>query len=188
MPAVAHSQSPTMTIDEFLVWEREQTERHELVDGGIFGMVGATLAHGRIVFNLAKLLDQACDPRRCAVFLDGAKLRVEGDLFYPDVMVSCEGYDVDADVLGAPVVIAEVLSGSTELHDRGRKWAGYQRLPSLQTYLLVAQDRMFVEVFRRSASVWTYASHAGSDAVIELEHPACRLRLGELYAGIAGRR
>lgn len=36
-------------------------------------------------------------------------------MFYPDVMVSCEGVDLDGDVLGAPVLTAEVLSPSTEV-------------------------------------------------------------------------
>jgi len=177
-----------MSVEEFLAWEREQPERHEFVAGEIFGMVGASLAHGRVVFNLAKILDRSCDGVRCAVFLDGAKLRLEGNVLYPDVMVSCEGFDIDGDLLGAPVLIAEVLSGSTELHDRGAKWASYQGLASLGTYLLVAQDRAFVEVFRRDGAGWTYASYAGEDAALELDHPECRLRVGELYAGIAGRR
>ena len=185
MPALAR---PLMTADEFLAWEREQPERHEFVGGEILGLAGASLAHGRIVFNLAKILDRACDEGGCAVFLDGAKLRVEGNLFYPDVMVSCEGYDIDGDLLGAPVLIAEVLSGSTELHDRGVKWAYYQRLGALETYMLVAQDRVFVEVFRRDGGVWTYASFTGLESTIELGHPACRVRVGELYSGISGRR
>ena len=182
----AHAES-SRSVEQFLAWEREQPERHEFVAGEILGMVGASLAHGRIVFNLAKLLDRACDPARCAVFIDGAKLRIEGSLFYPDVMVSCEGYDIDGDLLGAPVLIAEVLSGSTELHERGLKWAWYQRLASLQAYLLIAQDRAFVEVFRREGARWTHASHEGQGAVIGLEHPQCRLRVGDLYAGMAGR-
>jgi len=68
------------------------------------------------------------------------------------------------------------------------KWACYQRLAVLATYMLIAQDRVFVEVFRSGAGVWTYASYAGMEATIELRHPACRLRVGDLYAGIAGRR
>jgi len=177
-----------MTVDEFLTWEREQPERHELIAGEIFGMVGASLAHGRIVFNLAKLLDRACAAGPCAVFLDGAKLRVEGNVFYPDVMVSCEDHDIEGDSLGAPVLIAEVLSGSTELRDRGVKWGTYQKLAALETYVLVAQEQMSVEVFRRRGATWTYASFVGADASIELERPACRLRVGDLYAGIRGRR
>lgn len=162
--------------DEFLAWEREQPERHEFIAGEIFGMVGASLAHGRIVFNLATLLDRACEAGPCAAFLDGAKLRSESDVFYPDVMVSCEGHDIEGDL------------GSTERHDRGLKWTGYQRLAALETYVFVMYERMFVEVFRRSGAAWTYASYVGADACIELEHPGCSLRVGDLYAGISGRR
>jgi Uma2 family endonuclease len=37
-------------------------------------------------------------------------------------------------------VLVEVLSPSTEMDDRGNKWAHYRRIPSLECYVLVSQD------------------------------------------------
>ena len=33
---------PVMTGDEYLVWEAGQTDRHELVDGEVYAMAGAS--------------------------------------------------------------------------------------------------------------------------------------------------
>jgi Uma2 family endonuclease len=60
-----------------------------------------------------------------------------------------------------PTVIIEVLSPSTEKFDRGDKFIAYQKIASLQEYLLVAQDKMLVEHFiRQSDASWIYRSDA----------------------------
>jgi Uma2 family endonuclease len=43
-----------------------------------------------------------------------------------------------------------VLSNSTEKVDRREKWFGYRQLPSLEEYVLIDQERQWVEIFRRS--------------------------------------
>ncbi len=80
-----------------------------------------------------------------------------------------------------------MLSASTELHDRGVKWARYRGLPGLESHVLVSQDQAMVEVFARRGGSWTYASHVGADERVVLEHPRCTLRVGDLYAGLRPR-
>ena len=46
-------------------------------------------------------------------------------------------------------MVAEVLSNSTELTDRREKWAACQKLQSLREYVLLAQDRAYIEVYQR---------------------------------------
>ena len=48
-----------------------------------------------------------------------------------------------------PVVIIEVLSPSTELYDRRKKFRMYKEIPSLKEYVLVSQDELLVERFAR---------------------------------------
>ena len=82
-----------------------------------------------------------------------------------------------------PVVIVEVLSRSTEEFDRGRKWLQYQTLPSLQHYLLVSQDELRIDHYRRQGSDWYYTAATGPEAVVSLEHPAVELRAMDVFAG-----
>ena len=60
-----------MTPEEFLAWEREQPERHEFIEGEVFGMVGAKLAHAEISLNLCMALVHALRPRGCKVYQSG---------------------------------------------------------------------------------------------------------------------
>ncbi|MEM1324717.1 MAG: Uma2 family endonuclease [Bacteroidota bacterium] len=53
--------------------------------------------------------------------------------------------------------IIEVLSDSTAQKDRGEKWQGYRKIQSLQEYVLIARDEIFVEVFRKKMENETIA-------------------------------
>jgi hypothetical protein len=54
-------------------------------------------------------------------------------------------------VFFAPLVVAEVLSPTTEVYDRGLKFTLYRTLPSLHGYILVDPDTCEVQLFRRGA-------------------------------------
>lgn len=51
---------------------------------------------------------------------------------------------------------SEILSPSTEAYDRGRKAEHYRQIEPLAEYLLVAQDRMHVDLYtRRPDGTWS---------------------------------
>jgi Uma2 family endonuclease len=90
---------------------------------------------------------------------------------YPDLSVSCPPQFLEQahlDTLINPVLLVEVLSESTEAYDRGKKFENYRSIPSLQAYLLVAQDRMHVE---------RYTRQGGGDWLLHEVVPGGRLRL-----------
>ena len=133
-------QPRTMSPEEFLAWEATQESRHEFVDGEIFAMTGGTLFHNIIAFNLATILRQQLEPRGCLTFIENAKLRAGTNIFYPDVVVTCDPHQLDRDLIEHPILVAEVLSHSTATYDRETKWVRCrQHLPSLQAFLLVSQ-------------------------------------------------
>jgi Uma2 family endonuclease len=71
---------------------------------------------------------------------------------YPDLTALCEEpqlEDAEADILLNPSLIIEVLSPSTEAYDRRAKFDHYRSIESLQTYMLIAQDRAQIELFQR---------------------------------------
>ncbi len=82
------------------------------------------------------------------------KVRVGDDFYYPDVMVSCKPTEGVFYFVDEPTVIVEVLSPSTERQDRLEKRIAYQRLTSLQEYLLITQDKIQIEIFRRATDGW----------------------------------
>jgi Uma2 family endonuclease len=80
------------------------------------------------------------------------KVRVDRHncFYYPDLLVTCDSRDQGTDYYKCfPKLIIEVLSESTELRDRGEKFFNYSALESLEEYVLISQDKMRVECFRR---------------------------------------
>jgi Uma2 family endonuclease len=69
--------------------------------------------------------------------------------YYPDLVLSCDPNDRATYFRERPCLIVEVLSEATERIDRREKLLAYQTIPSLREYLLVAQDQMRVETYRR---------------------------------------
>jgi Uma2 family endonuclease len=175
-----------MTPEDFVAGEREQPERYEFFDGEVLAMVGGTLAHSAIVDNMQAALRAALVGRGCRVLQSNTKVPVGPNYFYPDVLVACGRLDMRADFVAEQVLLAEVLSPSTQGYDRGAKWDTYRRLPSLKTFLLVEQERVLVHLYRRSGELWTFSAHDGMDEVIECAEPPVRLRIGDFYAGIEG--
>lgn len=174
-----------MTFDDYLAFEDTATIRHELIDGMLFAMSGRSDAHDLICTNLLILV---AGPLlgKCQVFQAGMKLRIDhardSDGYYPDIMASCDPADRDRLFRKAPLLLIEVLSPSTERLDRGEKKLNYLQIPSLQEYVLVAQDRPKVEIMRRSTS-WAVEELYPGDA-LTLASVDLTLPLADIYRTI----
>lgn len=194
MALVAPRQPYLFTICEYLTFERAALDRHEYLDGMIYAMAGESLAHGDICMNLAGLLHTALRGTSCRALSKDTKVRSgpalvdtrTGLYSYPDLVVVCGAprfLDQQEDVLENPRVLIEVLSPTTAAFDRGAKWDRYRTwLPSLQEYVLVAQDRPHVEHWHRvGPHAWQVIEVQGLGATLELESISARLPLVEVY-------
>jgi Uma2 family endonuclease len=91
-------------------------------------------------------------------------------------------HDGRRDLLLNPSLIVEVLSDSTEGYDRGSKFSLYRRIPSLREYLLVAQDRVSVELYTPSDDGrWLLSFYDNLDTRVHLPSIDCELSLAEVY-------
>ncbi len=170
----------------FLAWEFEQEERYERLNGVVRMMVGASLGHQALLLNLGTELRQRLRGSGCRTFPDGTRLLTPAnDLLYPDTVVSCHQHRGDATHLTDATLVGEVLSSSTAERDRGAKWARYRTLPGLRHYLLLAQDRPYVEAFHWRGE-WVFHPHEGPDATIHLATWAIDLPLAALYEDLPG--
>lgn len=80
------------------------------------------------------------------------KLATANCFYYPDLVVTCQLQQETAELyVTHPCFVVEVLSPSTEHIDKREKLIAYQRIPSLQTYLIIAQDQLCVEHYWREA-------------------------------------
>ena len=129
------------TPEEYLALEEKAEFRSEYENGGIVAMAGGSLNHARIISSIDRLFGNKLKSG-CESVTTGVKVRVESyrKFYYPDVMVICgapDFYQKRNDTITNPVLIVEVLSDSTEAKDRGKKFAAYQTLETLQEYILV---------------------------------------------------
>jgi Uma2 family endonuclease len=183
MNALTH---PKLTLQAYLAWENEQSEKHEFFRGEVFAMVGARRAHGRVVSNLNRRLSEALDGSPCQAFAESMKVQIDEDtVLYPDVFVTCDKADLATDMIfRAPKLVVEVLSPSTQAYDRSHKFALYRRIPALQEYILVDPETRRVEAFRRGADDrWVLDDMSESDTLVAAS-VGCRVAMADVFDGI----
>lgn len=180
---------PKLTEAEYLAIEETAEFKSEYYRGEMFAMSGASLPHSRIKDNIARHLNNQWDAGPCFAVTSDLKVTRTGLYTYPDVVVVCGEPEYPAgrnDVLLNPSVVVEVLSESTEKYDRGAKFRQDQRVPSVQEILLVAQDEPVVERFtRRPDGKWLLTTAEQPDDEVAFESVPARLRLADIYAGVA---
>jgi Uma2 family endonuclease len=175
----------SLAFDEYLKLEESATVRHEYVGGEIFAMVCATKRHNRIIGNIFGRLWGATRGGACRVYSESVKLRVADDvIYYPDVMVACGPEGDDPLVEDAPCLVVEVASPSTETTDRREKLAAYKRMPALEAYLIISQDRKWVERhFRAGNGTWRRADLV-DEGHFPVPCPETELSLTQIYEGL----
>jgi Uma2 family endonuclease len=172
-----------LTSEEYLELEKRSEVRHEFVDGEMHAMAGDKKQNNRVVGKLYRLLAEAAEAKGCDVFFTVVKMRVEENRYrYPDVVVTCE-QDADEYLIQAPCAVFEVLSESTQTTDETEKLEEYLKIPSVQRYVLLRQDRASAYVYSRQGDSWRFDL---LDPAGEFYLPCLdlRVKLEDIYAGI----
>jgi Uma2 family endonuclease len=184
MPRLTEPSGTAASPEEYLRLEEKSLERHEFVDGQMFMMAGGSVQHSQIALRLASKLLEATDGTDCEVVNSDVKLQIGKIYYYPDVMVSCEEDRLERTFFKSPCFIAEVLCASTEPIDRGEKLLSYRTIPSLQSYVLLAQDTARAEIYKRLPDgSWRYDVLEG-DAILEIGCANLSLKVSSLYRGV----
>jgi Uma2 family endonuclease len=172
-----------LTPEEYLEFEKKSETRHEYIDGVLHAMAGDKKRNNRVVRRLVRLLDASAEAQGCDVFFTAVKMRVSmGRYRYPDVVVTCET-DADEYMIEAPCAVFEVLSESTEDVDTNEKLEEYLKIPGLQRYVLLRQDRALVMVYAREADGWHF-SLLEEQGEFNLPCIGATLDVEDIYAGI----
>jgi Uma2 family endonuclease len=181
MCPMSQAAAKTMTLDEFLAWERAQPERYEFVGGAVRLMTGGSLDHSLIATNIAGELRQRLRGTACRVFNGDAKVLTAGRSYYPAVSVSWAPLgDGKADVVPTPVVVIEIVSPSTE---RAEKKPRYFEIPSLRHYAIVEQDEARIDLYTRTGTQWSNEVIEGMTATLRLPALDLQIGLADCYSG-----
>ncbi|MYH80027.1 Uma2 family endonuclease [Candidatus Poribacteria bacterium] len=189
-----------LTPEEYIAFERKflpdaDIIRHEYINGELIAMSGASRAHNLITMNVSAALHSRLRGSECETYANDMRVSTPTttSYFYPDVVVVCEEPRFEDDVFDTllnPIILVEVLSPSTEVYDRREKFAHYRQLPSLQEYVLVAQDQVRVEHYRReekqdttpvTPTDWIFTDFQELEEILPLTSIQCELPLQEIY-------
>ncbi|RKU24969.1 hypothetical protein C6499_15680 [Candidatus Poribacteria bacterium] len=189
-----------LTPEEYIAFERKappdsEISRYEYLNGELIAMSGASRAHNLISNNISGELRSLLKGSGCETYANAMRVSapVTSSYFYPDVVVVCEEprFEDDVfDILLNPTILVEVLSPSTEAYDRGEKFSHYRQLASLQEYVLVSQDKVLVERYRRpkkhetlpiTAQDWIFTAFQALEDIVPLTSIQCELPLQEIY-------
>ena len=160
----------------------------ELIDGEIVGMTNPSSFHAKIVANLGVPLSLAMETRGCQVVFGGLRVqrsddRGDSDSPIPDLLVRCgpvtRGYYVTD-----PLVVVEVLSPLTMDYDRGAKLLFYKSLPTLRHVVLVYQDELRAEHYRRDGDAWPETTLVRAGDQLALDAVEFFIPVGAIYVGL----
>ena len=175
-----------LTPEEYIAAERKATLKSEYLNGEIVAMSGASDTHNLITMNTSTGLYNQLVERRCRVYASDMRVGISAGVsyFYPDIAVTCDKPRFEDDVFDTlinPQVIIEVLSDSTANYDRGEKFRRYRQLESLQEYLLISQDQVYVEHYLRQGKQWVLSEFSELENVLPLTSIEAELSLNQIY-------
>mgnify|MGYP001783039105 FL=1 len=143
------------TFADCLTWG--ENERIEIINGEAVMMSPPTRIHQEILMELSRQLANFLEGKKCKVYPAPFAVRLfekDGDtpedvdtMVEPDISVVCDHDKLDKHgCKGAPDLVVEVLSPSTQRHDRLVKLDLYQRA-GVREYWIVDPDSSTVQVF-----------------------------------------
>ncbi len=173
-----------MTWEEYLAFEEQSPYRHEFINGSVYAMSGASLAHNRIAQELVVAFRSHLRGGPCEPFFLEAKLEIRTGrdliMYYPDAMVSCRPQDRTDQVVRNPKLVVEILSKSTQHIDRREKAMVYQCVEAIEEYVLIAQNQPRVIVHRRAEN-WRPMVYTEAAAAVDFRSIGLSVPLEQLY-------
>ena len=154
---------PLTSFDAYLAMESKSDVKHEWINGLVYAMSRGTPEHGRLTAAIVRALPQTDE---CRVYSSDTLLYIDKAerSTYADASIVCGAIltrgakDKNGTSLGEaitnPSVVVEVLSRSTEEQDRNERFVLFQKLDSLEEYVLISQYERRIEVRRRVDRTW----------------------------------
>ena len=185
--SVAAISEKLYTVEEYIAFEEKSEVRHEFYLGHLYPMMaGTTDNHNEVKQNVVYAMREEFRKRGCKVYDENLKVQLADSKHYtyPDILLTCDERDLkDRYIKRYPSLIVEVLSESTSSYDRGDKFIAYQKIPSIQYYLLVESRWQCVELYTRTEQedVWTYQIFTKSTDTIHFPKLDFSLPFSDIY-------
>ena len=173
-----------LTVDDYM--NTPDDVRYQLIDGELILAPSPTDRHQTVLFKLAVLLDQHVSASGIGkvwiapfdvVFPDR-------EVYQPDILfVSNERREIitEANIQGAPDLVVEILSPSTQQYDRGYKREVYAER-GVREYWIVDPGAGTVEVLSAADGDWeAEVTFSREDALVSRLLPGLSIELGPVF-------
>lgn len=161
------------TFADYITWD--ENERMEIINGEVFMMAAPSRIHQEICFEIGRQMGNYLEGKQCKVYLAPFGVRLfEQDndkpdnvdtVVEPDISVVCDRNKLDKyGCKGAPGLIVEVLSPSSQRHDQLVKLNLYQRA-GVREYWIVDPVSRTVAVYTLEEGAYHGAETYGPDAL-----------------------
>lgn len=178
------------TFADVLTWDGQ--ERVELIDGTPVMMAPPSRIHQKISAELGRQLGNYLEGKKCEVYAAPFAVRLfekAGDrpedvdtLVEPDLSVVCDPDKLDdMGCKGAPDLIIEILSPSTQRHDRLTKYNLYQRA-GVREYWIVDPAAKSIQSFVLEDGRYTAAGFGSPGEVLKVNVlDGCFIELSKVF-------
>ncbi len=173
------------TVDEYILLDETSDIRHEFIKGQLYDMSGTSDLHNEIVGNLYFYLRNALKKPLEKIYFENVKCKIQAEEYYtyPDIFVTIDESDHENKYIKQhPSLIIEVLSDNTRKYDTVDKFIQYQKIDSLQYYILVEPEVFSVHCFSKDEKrEWQAAIYTKLDEIIDLKLLSIQLPLQSIY-------
>ena len=179
----------SISQEKYLETEREALDKHEYYQGEVFAMSGASAKHNRIFTNFFTDIGSKLKGKGCVPYSSDLRIHIPKNTLYtyPDISIICgelELTDDKFDTATNPSVIIELLSKSTRNYDKGEKFTLYRDIDSLQEYILVDTEKIYVEKHIRNAdNSWQLTDYKSLENSFTISTINLSFLLKDIYEG-----
>lgn len=169
------------TYEDYLTWDGDV--RYELIDGVPYMMAPAPgTGHQRISRKVLVQLDAYLRGKTCEVFHAPFDVRLADDtVVQPDISVICDPNKLDdRGCKGAPDMVVEILSPSTQRMDSIKK-LGVYRDAGVREYWIVSQENRSVSVYLLRDGEYVIRVYEAPEAVPVGVLEDCAIDLGAVF-------
>ena len=190
MPIPARNAS--YTFADVLTWD--EGERIEIISGEAYMMATPSRLHQEISMELARQLANFLEGKQCRVYpapfgvrlfeRDGDRPEDVDTMVEPDISVVCDRNKLDQyGCKGAPDLIVEILSPSTQRHDQLVKLNLYQRA-GVREYWIVDPENETVRVLIRcgDGALHTHEVYQREDVARVNVLEGCFIELSKVFS------
>lgn len=174
------------SVEEYIQHELNSEVRSEFINGQLFEMAGEKDVNNEIALRIAFLFMQLLREKGYEIYAHDVKVKIFGEdkYYYPDVFVTKElKTESNKYIKSEPVLIAEVVSETSQVNDYVDKYIAYTKIPSLQYYIIIEPETTLITCYTRGENgEFLTSKYTRPEDVIKLNLLNISFQVKEVYS------